>query len=91
MRRRIHRLFPLLVVFFLIFARVFPETRKIIAGERYRAPREYHEVILGKDYRELRLAPIEVEVLDLQSFAQGLRPVRRVGGFQDPRPGLYLG
>ena len=82
MRRRIHRLFPLSIVFLLIFARGFPETRKIIAGERYRAPGDYHEVILGKDYRELWLAPIEVEVLDLQSFAQGLRPVRRVGGFQ---------
>ena len=36
----------------------------------------------GSDYRALWTAPFEVEVLDLQSFAGGLTPVRRVGGQQ---------
>lgn len=57
------------------------EIRRVIAGERYRVS-GFHELLLGKDYRDLWTTPIEVEVLDLNSYAGGLRPVRSVGGMQ---------
>lgn len=57
------------------------ETRTVTAGEHYRAG-SFHRFLLGADYRNLWSTPIEVPVLDLQSFAGGLRPVRRVGGQQ---------
>ncbi len=57
------------------------ETRRVIAGERYKVS-GFHELLLGKDYRDLWTTPIEVEVLDLNSYAGGLRPVRSVGGMQ---------
>ncbi|MFC2156464.1 ShlB/FhaC/HecB family hemolysin secretion/activation protein [Acidobacteriota bacterium] len=51
----------------------------VTAGEKYRAS-IFHEWILGKDYRNLWTTPIKVEVLDLKTFADGLKPVMRVGG-----------
>ncbi|NIM96889.1 MAG: hypothetical protein GTO24_02025, partial [candidate division Zixibacteria bacterium] len=51
------------------------------AGERYKAS-GFHELLLGKDYRDLWTAAIQVEVLDLRNFAGGLRPVMRIGGKQ---------
>ncbi len=57
------------------------ETKKIAAGERYKASR-VHEFFLGKDYRALWITPLETEVLDLRTFAGGLHPVKRVGGTQ---------
>ncbi|MEE9502235.1 MAG: hypothetical protein V3V48_09185, partial [Candidatus Aminicenantaceae bacterium] len=57
------------------------KVRRITAGERYRVS-GFHKWLLGKDYRDLWVTPIEVEILDLNSFANGLRPVRRVGGMQ---------
>ncbi len=36
------------------------ETRRVIAGERYRVS-GFHELLLGKDYRDLWTTPIEVE------------------------------
>ncbi len=55
------------------------KVRRIIAGEQYKVS-GFHKLLLGKDYRDLWVTPIDVEVLDLNSFANGLRPVRRVGG-----------
>ncbi|NOR52886.1 MAG: BamA/TamA family outer membrane protein [Candidatus Aminicenantes bacterium] len=57
------------------------KVRRTIAGEQYKVS-GFHKWLLGKDYRDLWVTPIEVEVLDLNSFANGLRPVRRVGGMQ---------
>jgi len=57
------------------------ETKKIAAGERYKASR-IHEFFLGKDYRNLWTSPVEAEILDLGTFAGGLRPVKRIGGMQ---------
>jgi hypothetical protein len=57
------------------------KTKKIIAGERYDAS-WIHELFLGADYRDLWTSSIEVEVLDLETFAGGLRPVMRVGRMQ---------
>ena len=41
-----------------------------------------HQWFLGKNYRDLWITPIEVEMLDLQTYAGGLQPVMRVGGMQ---------
>src|SRR5262245_11044454 len=57
------------------------ETRTVVAGAQYQAS-GVHELFLGADYRELWATPIEVEVLDLRTYASGLTPVRRVGGMQ---------
>ena len=57
------------------------KTKKIVAGEEYKAS-GFHKFLLGKNYRSLWVVPIEVDVLDFQSFAGGLRPVMRVGGMQ---------
>jgi len=58
-----------------------PTTRSAIAGERYGAG-AIKRFLVGSDYRALWTAPIEVEVLDMGSFAGGLTPVMRVGGQQ---------
>ena len=41
-----------------------------------------HRVFFGDHYRDLWAAPVRVPVLDLTSFAGGLRPVEKGGGFQ---------
>ncbi len=51
------------------------------AGEQYRAG-AFHRWILGRHYRDLWTAPIEVEVLDLSTFDGGITPLRRGGGRQ---------
>ena len=51
------------------------------AGERYRAG-AFHRWVLGRHYRDLWTTPVEVEVLDLSTFAGGLTPTRVGGGRQ---------
>jgi hypothetical protein len=51
------------------------------AGERYRAG-ALRRLILGRHYRDLWTTPIQVELLDLESFAGGLEPLRTGGGQQ---------
>ncbi|HUG53255.1 MAG TPA: BamA/TamA family outer membrane protein [Vicinamibacteria bacterium] len=58
-----------------------PSRQRVVAGERYRAA-GLHRLLLGDDYRDLWTMPVELPVLDLQRYAGGLRPVRRVGGQQ---------
>ena len=53
-------------------------TQRVVASERYRAS-GIHRFFWGNDYRDLWATPIEVEVLDLASYAGGLTPVRKVG------------
>jgi len=43
---------------------------------------DFHHFFIGTDYRELWTTPVEVPVLDLESFAGGLTPVARGGGMQ---------
>ncbi len=57
------------------------QTKKVAAGIRYKAS-SLHEFFLGGDYRDLWITPVEAEVLDLKTFAGGLRPVKRIGGMQ---------
>jgi hypothetical protein len=55
-----------------------PERRRVVAGERYRAG-WVHRFLFGRDYRELWTTPITLPVLDLEAFAGGATPVRRLG------------
>ena len=52
-----------------------------VAGEQYRAG-AFHRWTLGRHYRDLWTTPIEVEVLDLSTFAGGITPLQRGGGRQ---------
>jgi hypothetical protein len=63
----------------------FPQRRMhfvtVTAGERY-AANDVERVLLGAHYRELWTTPIQVPVLDLESFAGGLTPAEPGGGQQ---------
>jgi hypothetical protein len=50
-------------------------------GLHYRAS-GLHQLLLGREYRPLWTTPISVPLLDLGSFAGGLRPVSKGGGQQ---------
>jgi hypothetical protein len=50
-------------------------------GPQYRAG-GLHRMLLGKEYRSLWTTPVSVPVLDLRTFAGGLRPVSKGGGKQ---------
>ncbi len=56
-------------------------TQKVVAGKKYEAS-GIHKWLLGKNYRDLWMTPVEIEVLDLQKHAGGLKPLMRVGGKQ---------
>lgn len=58
-----------------------PRTVTTAAGPRYGAG-PFRRVLLGSGYRHLWVVPIEVEVLDLGSFAGGLEPLKTGGGKQ---------
>jgi hypothetical protein len=58
-----------------------PATRPAVAGEHYGAG-GFRRFMLGNDYRDLWTTPIEAEILDMGSYAGGLKPVMRVGGQQ---------
>jgi hypothetical protein len=51
------------------------------AGPRYRAG-GLHRLLFGREYRSLWSTPISVPVLDLRTFAGGLKPVSKGGGQQ---------
>src|SRR5687767_12156249 len=59
------------------------ETRTVTADQSLRASTVY-KWFLGADYRDVWATPIEVEVLDLQPEAGGLRPLFRDG------PGVHI-
>lgn len=54
---------------------------KIIPGKQYEAG-WLHRVFFGRLWRELWTTEIEADVLDLGTFAGGLTPTKRGGGFQ---------
>ena len=58
-----------------------PRTVEVVAGAQYRAG-GFHRFLFGAGYRDLWTAPMQVPVLDLRSFAGGLRPLRLSGGNQ---------
>ncbi|MGH7524757.1 MAG: hypothetical protein ACREK8_10655, partial [Gemmatimonadales bacterium] len=51
----------------------------IAAGPHYAAS-GFHRSLLGGAYRDLWITPIKVPVLNLHTFAGGLRPVKEGGG-----------
>jgi len=53
----------------------------IAPGPEYKAG-WFHEVFFGEHWRELWTTPIKVELLDLNTFAGGLTPYKKGGGFQ---------
>ncbi len=57
------------------------EKVRVIAGARYKAG-WLHRVFFGSLWRDLWATPIEVEVLNLDTFAGGLTPIKRGGGMQ---------
>jgi len=56
-------------------------TVTVVAGPRYAAG-PLHRFLLGAHYRTTWTAPIEVEVLDLGTYAGGLTPEKKGGGKQ---------
>ena len=54
---------------------------RVIPGEHYRAG-ALHRMLFGDHWRSLWTSPMDVEVLDLQNFAGGLKPYKKGGGFQ---------
>ena len=56
-----------------------PRRDTVVAGQQYGRPIG-GRVLFGEDYRDLWTTPIEVELLDLQAEAGGLRPVMTIGG-----------
>ena len=58
-----------------------PESTTVVAGPHYAAG-GLHRWLFGAHYRTLWTTPIRVEVLDLGTFAGGLRPVKQGGGLQ---------
>jgi hypothetical protein len=53
--------------------------RTVVLDAQYAAG-GFHRWLWGSDYRELWTARVSVEVLNLQTFAGGLKPLFRVGG-----------
>ncbi len=51
------------------------------AGARYRAS-GLHRLLFGREYRSLWATPVSVPVLDLRTFAGGLKPESKGGGQQ---------
>ena len=54
---------------------------RVIPGEHYRAG-ALHRMLFGDHWRSLWTSPMEVDGLDLNSFAGGLKPFKKGGGFQ---------
>ena len=54
---------------------------QVVPGEHYRAS-SLHRMLFGDHWRSLWTSPMDVDVLDLQSFAGGLKPYKKGGGFQ---------
>ena len=54
---------------------------RVIPGEHYKAG-ALHRMLFGDHWRSLWISPMDVEILDLDSFAGGLKPFKKGGGFQ---------
>ena len=80
--------FKLPVVLIVIFiSSIFPQRQNlnryitIVPGERYKAG-WFYEFLFGKHWRDIWTTPITVPVLNLQTFAGGLIPLKKGGGYQ---------
>jgi hypothetical protein len=57
------------------------DTVVVVAGSDFAAG-DFHRKMLGDNYRDLWTKPIRVPVLDLKTFAGGLKPFKEGGGHQ---------
>jgi hypothetical protein len=57
-----------------------PDSVQAVAGERYRGG-GLHRTLWGRNYRDLWTRPVRVPVLDPDTFAGGLTPLRAGGDF----------
>jgi hypothetical protein len=55
--------------------------RTVIPNASYQAG-SMHTFIFGEHWRQVWSSPVEVPVLDMQTFAGGLKPLEKGGGFQ---------
>ena len=53
----------------------------ITPGEQYKAG-WFHQLFFGKHWRDVWTTPVKVKVLNLNTFAYGLTPIKKGGGFQ---------
>jgi hypothetical protein len=53
----------------------------VVPGPEYEAG-WWHKVFFGSQWRSLWITPIDVPVLDMKNFGNGLDPIKRGGGFQ---------
>ncbi|MCX6151174.1 MAG: BamA/TamA family outer membrane protein [Ignavibacteriales bacterium] len=58
-----------------------PKIVNVTPGPEYNAG-WLHKIFFGEHWRKMWTTPIKVEVLDLNSFAGGLVPLKKGGGFQ---------
>ncbi len=58
-----------------------PPTQRVVPATQYQAS-GFHRMLLGTDYRELWTTPVDAEVLDIRTFAGGLKPTGTGGGQQ---------
>ena len=65
-----------------------PESTTVVAGPDYAAG-GLHRWLFGKHYRTLWTTPIQVEVLDLGTFAGGLTPLNQGGWSPDSGASLF--
>jgi hypothetical protein len=87
-RLRIQFLFAIVSLFLFAFeCSLFAQppsnaarTETVIAGEQYAKVPGAGRFMLGNNYRDLWTVPVEIQVLDLQTTAGGLKPVRLIGG-----------
>ena len=59
-----------------------PLVRRVPAGRPEYATSWFHNLFMGTGYRKLWVTPVDFPVLDLATFAGGLRPLRQVGSMQ---------
>jgi hypothetical protein len=71
----------LLVAVLLSAPAAAEEMREATAGPEYEAG-GWFRFLFGNGYRDLWTTPVQAPVLDLQSEARGLRPVREIGHLQ---------
>ena len=81
---KLYRLYIVTIVLAVLFwteSEGTAETR-VVTADPTLAAGPVHRFLFGEDYRDLWTTPIEVEVLDLNREAGGLKPLFRVGGAQ---------
>ncbi len=75
------------MIFIIFIAQGFAQNNyeknyiEVIPGAEYKA-NWFNELFFGSHWRDLWTTPINVEILDLEKFDGGLKPIKKGGGFQ---------